>query len=195
MERLTQKGFNYCYGCGRSYACEHNQNPDFPKCADAATYERLAAYEDTGLEPGDIVGLKNTCDQLYGINDSLFNANQAMGEDLAEWKKAEQEGRLVVLPCKVGDTVYKWGWKYSECHMGFTPSYKPCSECEGCCAECDSEKTAHLYSGNVGAIRIDRDGVLVQMGWVDKWDTSWYGIGKTVFLTREEAEAALRGDG
>ena len=47
----------------------------------------LAAHEDTGLEPVEIIGLKNTCEQLNGINDSLFKANQEMGKDLAEWKK------------------------------------------------------------------------------------------------------------
>ena len=71
--------------------------------------ERLAAYEDTGMEPEEIIGLKNTCEQLSGINDSLFKANQEMGKDLAEWKKANDDGRLVVLPCKVGDHVWADG--------------------------------------------------------------------------------------
>lgn len=61
---------------------------------------RLASYEDTGLDPDEIIGLKNTCEQLSGINDSLFKANQEMGKDLAEWKKAHDDGRLVVLPSK-----------------------------------------------------------------------------------------------
>lgn len=41
--------------------------------------ERLAAYEDTEMEP----------------------------ERVAELAQAERDGRLVVLPCKVGDTVYR----------------------------------------------------------------------------------------
>lgn len=54
--------------------------------------DRLAAYEDTGLEP-----------------DSIEEAKEAVGRaaiELAYYHKAEQEGRLLVLPCKVGDTVY-----------------------------------------------------------------------------------------
>lgn len=48
--------------------------------------DRLAAYEDTDKTP----------------------------EELAEWVKADQEGRLVVLPCKVGDMVYVIERDYDE---------------------------------------------------------------------------------
>ena len=67
---------------------------------------RLAAYEDSGMEPEESIGLKNSCEKLSGINDSLFKANQEMGKDLAEWKKANDDGRLVVLPCKAGSLIY-----------------------------------------------------------------------------------------
>ena len=63
--------------------------------------DRLAAYEDTGLEPEEIIGLKNTCEQLSGINDSLFKANQEMGKDLAEWKKALMISRAPQSWCYV----------------------------------------------------------------------------------------------
>ena len=48
--------------------------------------DRLATYEDTGLEPQTI----------SEILDSV-----------SEWYDAHKEGRLVVLPCKVGDTLYE----------------------------------------------------------------------------------------
>ena len=63
--------------------------------------DRLAAYEDSGLEPEEIIGLKNTCEQLIGINDSLFKANQEMGKDLAEWKKALMISRAPQSWCYV----------------------------------------------------------------------------------------------
>ena len=50
-----------------------------------AAIDRLAAYEDTGLEPEQV---------------------QYMMTDWVVWKEAESEGRLIVLPCKVGDTVW-----------------------------------------------------------------------------------------
>ena len=46
---------------------------------------RLAAYEDTGLEPQTI----------SEILDSV-----------SEWYDAHKEGRLLVLPCKVGEKFY-----------------------------------------------------------------------------------------
>lgn len=94
MERLTERvGENERTVV---YVGEHKQydGGDFPcEISDAAKREvlkRLAAYEDTGLEPEGIKNLKN------GI----------IPDHWAELFKAECEGRLLVLPCKVWDTVY-----------------------------------------------------------------------------------------
>ena len=57
--------------------------------------ERLAAYEDTGCEPEQIVKAKDALEYAYGNADRII--------ELAE---ADRDGRVVVLPCKVGDTVY-----------------------------------------------------------------------------------------
>ena len=85
-------------------------------------------------------------------------------EELAE---DDKEGRLVVLPCKAGDTVY----------------------------EVTSRKTISEY--RVKAIRVELFCTFIEWdivaGFVDK---SIFGvpadeIGKTVFLTREEAGKAL----
>lgn len=47
--------------------------------------DKLAAYEDMGLSPEEI---------------------KLNMDGLDEYHKAEAEGRLVILPCKVGDTVF-----------------------------------------------------------------------------------------
>ena len=120
---------------------------------------RLAAYEDTGLEPEEIIGLKNTCEQLSGINDSLFKANQEMGKDLAEWKKANDDGRLVVLPCKAGSLIYV------------------------------GRRTA-IITRFFGYVR-ERYFHAVFCDENKGIDIPFEELGKTVFLTREEAEAAL----
>lgn len=54
MERLTQQKFNMCDSCSEGTICEHYCNPSFPVCGNKAIYDRLAAYEDTGLEPEDV---------------------------------------------------------------------------------------------------------------------------------------------
>lgn len=61
---------------------------------------RLAAYEDTGLEP----------EEIYEVR--FLIAAQRDPQKLARLRElvlAEQEGRLVVLPCKVGDHVWADG--------------------------------------------------------------------------------------
>lgn len=82
-----------CYGGG----CKIKDCP-----FEIAVCERLAAYEDTGLTPEEIK------DPL--AEDTMINlAAQALGVEadrLRELAEADKDGRVVVLPCKVGDTVY-----------------------------------------------------------------------------------------
>jgi hypothetical protein len=101
---------------------------------------RLAAYEDTGLEP----------------------------EEVAKLAQAKADGRLVVLPCKVGDAVYR------------IISYK----CNAVCNKLNA-CNSFIYKGCKQAEFYVCSGTF-QLN--DMW---W--IGKTVFLTRAEAEAALKG--
>lgn len=61
---------------------------------------RLADYEDTGLTP-------EQCENAKVILESAFSDDTAKAERIRELLKADKEGRVVVLPCKVGDTVYK----------------------------------------------------------------------------------------
>ena len=63
---------------------------------------RLAEYEDIGLEPEKIVCLKNVVDDAFSDKPEFI-------EHVRELLRAEKDGRLVVLPCKVGDTIYRCG--------------------------------------------------------------------------------------
>lgn len=104
--------------------------------------ERLAAYEDTGLEP----------------------------EQCAKYAQAEKEGQLVVLPCKVGDTIYaptrNFISEFRVSQFDFAGYVEPCLWVEW-----------YLIKGITGNFRTD--GIRASE------------IGKTVFLTREEAKKAL----
>ena len=75
--------------------------------------------------------------------------------------QAEQDGRLVVLPCKVGDHVWADG---REAIVVWFFGYK-------------TERYLHAQFFDNAKYT----------------DIPFYEIGKTVFLTREEAEAALKG--
>ena len=116
---------------------------------------RLAAYEDTGLEP-------EQCENAKTIIESAFSDDTSKAERIRELLKADKDGRVVVPPCKVGDTVY-WvhGAVITECKV-----YRVQKNRKGLYI-CLKSNVSH------GAFRAD------------------LSIGKTVFLTREEAEKAL----
>lgn len=101
----------------------------------------------------------------------VFEATACV-EKLAEYETAEEEGRLVVLPCKVGDVVYAIEDKYYEYlyHKGIQKGHV-------CRFEYDKEWFAWIH--------IDGCNKDLQIA----YKTS--NFNQTVFLTREEAEKAL----
>ena len=128
----------------------------------AAHCPLLRQYLDTGMTP-------EQCENAKAIIESAFSDETSKAERIRELLKADKDGRLVVPPCKAGDTVY----------------------------EVTSRKTISEY--RVKAIRVELFCTFIEWdivaGFVDK---SIFGvpvneIGKTVFLTREEADRALEG--
>ena len=94
-------------------------------------------------------------------------------DKLAEYENAEEKGRLVVLPCKVGDVVYAIEDKYYEYlyHKGIQKGHV-------CRFEYDKEWFVWIH--------IDGCNKDLQIA----YKTS--NFNQTVFLTREEAEKALK---
>ena len=92
---------------------------------------------------------------------------------LSEYETADDEGRLVLLPCKVGDTVYTIEDKYYEYlyHKGIQKGHV-------CKFEYDKEWFAWIH--------IDGCNKDLQIAYKIR------NFDKTVFLTREEAEKALK---
>ena len=91
---------------------------------------------------------------------------------LVELIEAEQERRLVALPCGVNDTAWYADKDADRVLMGYVSSYQLLSD---------------------GAIYFDFTNVESDVEWVSV-ELPIEDFGKTVFLTSEEAEAALRGD-
>lgn len=100
-ERLTKRDTDGqammdCQKCEADWTGKHGK----PRADCTALYCRnrlkdlLAAYEDTGLTPEQIKEL---------AHDTTGPLHRKIGE----WIDAEAEGRLVVLPCKVGDVLYR----------------------------------------------------------------------------------------
>lgn len=130
--------------------------------------ERLANYEDTGLEPEAVDNLRLSLCGAVAVEiaeeQGYVEVNRAK-----EIAHAEAEGRLVILPCKVGDTVYALE-RFCDGNKGDCDSWVTCEECKD-------------YQQEVSERRI---GTLVQAVSVIEM------LGETVFLTREEAEAVLK---
>jgi hypothetical protein len=144
---------------------------------------RLAAYEDSGLLPEDILGLKD-----YGIRytelEKRYREALKEADDLEqklnqynELAKAKADGRLVVLPCKVGSDL----WSIERARTKCTAHGEEYSEysCQGCEEPCDSVITQ----------KIRRVKEASHMTIAHFMQSGCFG--KTVFLTREAAEKAL----
>lgn len=94
MKRMTSSNYNPCVNCIYSSSCSHIKY-NAPVCPERARYDRLAAYEDTGLEPEKI-------EKAMDIVKSAVSAFEDFGVDrLAELAQADREGRCVVLPIKL----------------------------------------------------------------------------------------------
>lgn len=111
---------------------------------------RLMQYEDTGLTPEE-------------IKELLHDTTGPLHHKLGEWIDADASGRLVVLPCKVGDTVY---FRTYDCNGTVDLGIQP-----------------HKVTAIVGhaIVRGKYTDVGLSPG---QYGVSW-------FLTREEAEKAL----
>ena len=115
--------------------------------------DRLAAYEDTGLEPAVCANYKTFADEAIG-KGVPFKRIVALME-------ADRAGRLVVQPCKVGDTLFR------------------------------------VLAGEILEHKVSNMRYLAIQG---RWDIDTTpfcsyvesSIGKTIFLTREEAKKAKK---
>ena len=168
MERLTQRS-NF----GTAYYPRCFEEPcigDGCKIKDClfdnTICERLAAYEDTGLTPAEVLSMSGEWCAMMSVLNSI-GGGYARLRELAE---ADKDERVVVLPCKPGDTVYSI----------FD-------------AEVIEKTVGRVIINGYTTPRIWVDLDCSFLSSVTKrWDL---GIGKEFFLTREEAEKALEANG
>lgn len=164
MERMTERsesGHAYYPQCFKEpcegVGCEIEQCKFSEEACD-----RLAAYEDTGIEPEAVETVKLALCAKHMVD--LETLNNTPISRLVEIAEADKEGRVIVLPCEVGHAVY---WVHNsiitDCRINRIQANR-----KGVFL-CLKSKKSH------GAFRVDTC------------------LGKTVFLTREEAEKALAG--
>lgn len=101
MERLTFEG-NFC----EIARCKEVKCPYDTACSQKQVWERLKAYEDTGLEPEEVLP-KDKADEIALKLMRLADLESfCRYTRLRELAVADQEGLVIVLPCKEGTTVY-----------------------------------------------------------------------------------------
>ena len=173
MERLTKHSKQTSHENG--ICCTHFRGPECLEvggnCAmnckwEEAAWSRLAAYEDTRLTPEEI-------DMDHEAAEQLRQLCQGCDLDrLEELAEAYRAGRLMVSPRKVGDTVWvtrnPWTGKLLK-------------------------KPLNAY---VNGMKMYSHGLYVNLLFDTRKingtrDYEINHIGKTVFLTHEEAKAAL----
>ena len=157
MERLTFDG-NFCdIAQCRDSACKQDGT-----CTQRLVWERLKQFEDVFKTPEKATWAKQTIEMAFSDDPSEV-------ERLRELYKADKDGRVVVLPCKVGDTAYYLNGKLIIDFevIGYMVDERGAWSFMG---EYHEEKTGKTYY----------------------CDPETEKIGKTVFLTREEAEKALQ---
>jgi hypothetical protein len=157
----------------------------------------LQSYLDTGLTPEEIASIKEALDlsraEVQGLSERVVEAqketeqqfaireawtktaenlsrqNMELGLKLAEWQRLEEQGLLVRLPCKANDTLY---W--------ITEQKVIKAEVMAISIEVGEKGTEYIF------VEYKTDG----------WGNGVFitkNFGKTVFLTRAEAEAKLKG--
>ena len=140
---------------------------------------KLLEIEKMCVKHADVCNRK--CDKcaLVQNTDKLLEMYTSVCEllkQLEEYQLLEEQGRLIKLPCKVGNTLYKIIVdKYTKCSLHDKEFSLNCEYCE---EKCDSK-----------AIYVIKDFTVFDINEIIFYMKT---IGKTVFLTREEAEAKLK---
>ena len=150
MERLTFDG-NFCdIAQCRELPCKYDGN-----CTQKEVWERLKAYEDAGLSP-------QACAEAREIEETLSGCDYSISR-MVELMKADKDGRVLILPCKVGDMAY---WVHNGVITG----------CHVYRIQVNRKGTFVFLKSTIshGGFRTDAC------------------LGNTVFLSREEAEKALQ---
>ena len=144
VQALRQCAKSDCSSCGMCPIFPDRECVEHLATAAASLIERLTA-ENAALRE-KVYSMSGEWCAMMSVLNSLGSYDR-----LRELAEADKGGRVVVLPCKVGDTV----WRIKRTFETYPDKSKP---------------------------YIEPDAFLLQ---------DVFNIGKTVFLTREEAEKAL----
>ena len=108
MERLTYRLNDQCDNPTDSIILKPYLRYEDPETR-KKILNRLSSYEDTGLEPEEIERIVDAYGRGHTLRtesaERLEIVREIKTDRLRELAKAEKDGRLEVLPCKVGDHI------------------------------------------------------------------------------------------
>lgn len=119
-------------------------------------------------------------DGTHGASDNLpcgensYDYKNFLIEKLGTYEDLEEQGMLIKLPCKIGDTVWDNDFGYP---CSYTITAFSFGECESYVEHLDAKEIVFYFSNSFGDIT---GSFLVS------------AIGESVFFSREEAEAKLK---
>ena len=173
--------------------------------------KRLTERRPNGVIHVDFIEAKESVmSRLASIEDILGDEYDL--DRLRELAQADREGRCVVSPASIGDTVYHITTckNFSQVLDGTlygpggelgtaTGLYCPCELAETCPFPCDDDgsfdcdehkNTIAIFEDIITGIFIDDMQDILNLEYSGSADFDAFG--KTIFMTREDAEAALR---
>ena len=158
---------NNCLRCNSCHTDNGNCTAvgGFCTAVAAAHCPMLREYLDTGLAPKEAKRMSNILMDV-GIDYNCsweYVKNWLLDDRLRELAEADKDGRVVVLPCKVGDVVY--GFHGGKTILPMVAKWIETNTDGWCIAAQYTPMAPKFYR--------------------------FSDFGKTVFLTREEAEKAL----
>ena len=124
--------------------------------------------------------LRKGIENIHHVGFGQFYAGEAI-DKLSEYETAEDEGRLVVLPCSVGDTV----WVITHPFNVFD-DFDFYTEAQDEIYESYISSITFYENSNQYRIHAKETRQFIKAYFMES------DFGKTVFLTREEAEKALQ---
>ena len=173
MERLTSPNINVDQGTDRFlHAAIGGKEIDWKQSRDSTLNVLINGPTSNGF--GKDIFRKMARD-LYGRLKAYEDIAELCGgfDSLRELAEADKDGRVVVLPCKVGGTVYMIERIFD-------------IDNNGVCDEICARKVIGYGGNNLNALW------LIGSGGICNVSIFLSEFGKTVFLTREEAEKALQ---
>lgn len=134
---------------------------------EVARKNRVNKEKNTIIIPNSFIS-SNDCADKYGQVAKWL-------EELKSYKDLEEQGLLVRLPDDLKKKVYRITYEYTEC-SNFGETKNNC-ENYNCNRDCDSQKRFYIVENRLEFML---------------FCNYYHELGKTVFLTREEAEKKLK---